>query len=641
MFNTRKKGMLIVTVLVVVLILPACNSQMLFTELTIGIAAEPVKLDPHNSGDGASFYVYDYMLEGLVGWDRDSKLAPALATSWEFSEGGIQFIAYLRKGVTFHDGTDFNSQAVKVNFDRIIDSTLKLIAYSAFKDIIDSVDIIDDYTVKFNLKKPHASFVYDLAGTYAKIISPSLVDRTPNDVAVYPVGTGPFKFVEWVPGERIIVDAYDNYWEGRPELDRIVFKPIPEETSRVAAVEAGNVDVILGFPLQDLERLQESCKLQVLTNPCGLPAYHFQLNMRKEPLTDIRVRHALNYAIDKETIVRTVYRGLARSLDSPLGPGVPAHTTVGTYEYNPDKARELLAKAGYSEGLRLVLWTGGKYLMDLELCEAVANYLEDVGIDVEIVSMDWATYLAKIRSPSPDAPPEYDLALLSAAPGNGDADMVWRLMIDSNAQPPDGVNLSFYSNPEVDALIQKELTIFDEEERNAVHAEIQEIVWNDAPWLFLVMPYQVAVMSKDIKGAYYYSFGLVLKDASLGQFLTGVYSTFDFHYDVVELYVRVVKEEYSGMIYDIEIFPEIQSPAWDSVEALEAPEGWNFEKVGKGVRFYTETNPLLKCQPVKFKFKIEGKRISWYIRVHVTDEAHGNLGMIISTRWRLYHFYLM
>lgn len=519
MFPTQSKQHLAFIIAIVVSIIAmaitaSCKPQPQGGDiLTVGVAAEPVKLDPHNSGDGASFTAYEYIVEGLVGWGKNGKLSPVLATAWQFSDDGTQVTIQLRKGVKFHDGTDFNAQAVKVNFDRIINPNLKLIGYSAFKDSIDGVDVVDDHTVKFDLKGPRASFIFDLNNTYAKIMSPDSLERSPDEVALHPIGTGPFRFVEWVPNQRVVVEAFDEYWGGRPRLDRIVYTPVPEAASRVAALEAGDIDIALGAPMEDITRLQASPKLQVLTGR-GMEAYHYQINMRKEPLGDIRVRRALNYAVDKDSVIKTLYQGLAVPLDSVIAPAIPAHVTVGAYEYNPDKAKQLLAQAGYSQGLKLVLWTSdGRYLMDRQLAEAVAGYLRDVGIEVQIVSMEWATYLDKIRSPSPDVPPEYDLALLNAAPGSGDADLAWRLFVHSESWPPAYVNIAFYSNSEVDTLIEKAHTIFDEDERNAIHAEIQEIVWNDAPWIFLLSPQQVVVASTKVKGTYFTLLGLNVKDA--------------------------------------------------------------------------------------------------------------------------------
>ncbi|MBN1451480.1 MAG: hypothetical protein JW963_10735 [Anaerolineales bacterium] len=491
------------------------NSQKGRGSLIVGVPAEPLSLDPASSGDGASGLVYDYMLEGLFGWDQKGALAPVLASSWNFSDDGTELTVQLRENVKFHDNSEFNAQAVKVTFDRILNPNLKLVGYAAFKDTVESVDVVEDNVVKFILKAPRPTFLYDLANSYARILSPKSLERSDEEINTNPIGTGPFKFVSWTPKQQIVVEAFNDYWGGLPNLEKITFKFIPEPASRIAALEAGDIDIAFSPPIQDVNRLASNSNFQVFVGP-GAEAYHYEMNMLKEPFKDLRVRQALNYAIDKDSIVKKIYLGYAKPLNSPMAELIPGHVAVGNYQYDPDKARTLLADAGYSNGLELTLWVpNGRYLMERELSDAVAGYLSDIGIEVKIVSMDYATYLDRLRNPTPGEIPDYDLALWNAQPGSGEPNMIWKLFVDSNSWPPNYVNIAYYANPEVDTLIQDAQVTLDEGKRNELHAKIQEIVWNDAPWIFVVSPNQLAVGTTKIKDVYYTQFLISLKDATI------------------------------------------------------------------------------------------------------------------------------
>ncbi len=483
--------------------------------VTVGIKAEPVKLDPHNSGDAASFTAYDYVVEGLVERDKDDKIAPVLATSWRFSEDGTSFTVELRKGVKFHDGSDLNADAVKANFDRILSPDLRLVAYNAFKDSIYRVEVVDQFTVRFYLKGPRPSFIFDLANSYAKIMSTESLNRSGDEIAQRPVGTGPFRLVEWTPRQHVVLEAFRDYWSPPPKLARVILRPIPDATQRIIALEARDIDVSMGPTPEDLARLQSNPELQVLTSP-SQETFTFQINTRKQALAGKLVRQALNYAIDKDSVIKTIYRGFAVPLDSPLAATVSGHVATGMYKYDPQKAKALLAQAGYGQGLRLVLWTtSGRYLQDQQLAESVAGYLRDVGVEVQLVTLDNTAYLERIRKPSPDAPPEYDLVFQNAQPGTGEANWAWSYFVDSRSWPPTGMNTSFYKNPHVDSLIDQARVTLDETRRNAMHQEIQGIVWQDAPWIFLLTPQQTAAAWSKIKGAYFTPAGVTVKHAYL------------------------------------------------------------------------------------------------------------------------------
>jgi len=471
--------------------------------LTISTFGDPISLDPPASGDGSSMVVYQYIVEGLVDWNAEGEIIPCLATNWEFSEDHTFLRVDLREGVLFHDGTAFNADAVKANFDRILDEDQGLVGYAAFAHILDEVAAIDAHVVEFRFKQPTPGFIFDLNNSYAKIMSPTSLNRPAEDIGLLPVGTGRFKLDAWIPRQEIVLLAFEDHWAGRPYVDRLIIRPIPEPSARTAALEATDIDVAMFPPLQDLDLIQRDSRLVVLMDD-GIEAYHFEINLLKERFSDLRVRRAFNHAIDKATIIRILYKGMASPLDSPISPKVSGHQVVGQYEYDPELARELLNDAQFDFENEVVIWsTSGRYLLDRELTEAVSGYLADVGMTVRTEFMDNATYFSRLRNPPSQEIPEYDLAFMNAAPGTGEANQAWRMFVATSAWPPDYVNFAYYSNDRVDALIGEALQASDPERRNEFHREIQEIVWNDAPWVFILSPKQFAYSDQRVAGTYF------------------------------------------------------------------------------------------------------------------------------------------
>jgi len=464
---------------------------------TMGTDAKTL-LPPHIN-DSPSSQVVRHIFEGLVEYDSKMKIKPLLAEKWEISDDGLTYTFYLKKGVKFHDGSDFNAQAVKKTFDFIINGKLR--RTSIYKERIKEVEVVDDYTVRFRLNATFGDFLNQLASSNAAILSPKAIEKYGNDYGEFgknPVGTGPFVFVEWKPGERILLKANENYWNGRPYLDEIDFRVTPEDVTRALQIQSGDAHVSTRIPPVMYAALQKDPRVVVEKVP-ETRVIFLGINTIKKPLDDVRVRKALNYAIDKEKICKVVLQGMAFPLKSPVSEMLPGHYPVGAYPYDPKKAKELLKEAGFDEKnkLKLELATPkGRYLMDYQTALAVQGMLKEVGVEVDVRPMEWGEYVNYLFAGRENA--KYDIYLL----GWGDtlaSNVIDRLFSSTNV-PPLGENIGFYSNPKIDELIAKILREVNDEKRNEYLAEAQKIIMDDAAWVFLHNVQELILYRKGLKG---------------------------------------------------------------------------------------------------------------------------------------------
>ncbi|MFQ6077158.1 MAG: ABC transporter substrate-binding protein, partial [Candidatus Bathyarchaeia archaeon] len=376
---------------------------------------------------------------------EEPTVLPLLATSWEVSpDDPNTWIFHLREGVKFHDGTPFNAEAVKVNIERMLNPENKAGGRSAFT-MITSVEVVDEYTVAITSDSPFMDLPGNLAYSVMCINSPTQLEKLGEEnYYTYPIGTGPFKFVEHKKGEEVRLEANEEYWGGRPFLDEFVMKPIPETPSRIMALEAGEVDVAYHVPPRDAQRFKENPDLGIeVLNPPSQRRIFVGMNNLWGPFKDVRVRQALNYAVDQQAIIDNILLGLTIPMDSPMPPSAACYSPIMQYEYNPDKAKELLAEAGYPDGFKATLRYGeGRYLLDSEVVQAVAAYLADVGVEVEVIPLEWGTYIGEIWKPPEENETQlffigWGLPTLTADMGVG--------FFTTDAWAPASLNSMFYS----------------------------------------------------------------------------------------------------------------------------------------------------------------------------------------------------
>ena len=466
--------------------------------LIIGIGAEPGTVDPlFLNGDQAINAILEVIEPLTTIYTPGGMVAPSLATEWSANADGTSWTFTLQQGIKFHDGTDFNADAVKFNLDRVRDPDVGSANVQGL-GLIDEVVVIDEFTVRFDLSQPLGYFPSVIASTAAGIISPASLTGDAYLQLTHLVGTGPYKFVEYVNAVHVLLEKNEDYWGDKPAYDELEFRIIPEPTGREAALRAGDVDIIVQPPPADLVALGDDPNLTATTAESRRFMF-LSINTQtpQQPLLlDKRVRQALNYAIDKQALIDTVLFGLGNPVDSPVPPVLPGYCSVGTYDYDPDKARALLAEAG-AEGMTIQMQSPtGRYLQDFQVSTAIAGYLRDVGIDVVgPTTADFPTYIGTLLKVPAEA--EHDLSFLGIAAIYPETGAHMGYFITSRI-PPGGLNTSFFTNQAVDDKVFEADGVPDRDAANALYCEAQNTIWDEAPWIFLWTQASSWVHSNDV-----------------------------------------------------------------------------------------------------------------------------------------------
>jgi peptide/nickel transport system substrate-binding protein len=465
--------------------------------LIVGQIAEPKALDPAAVTAVNDFRILMNVYDGLVRYrDGTLEVEPALATDWEISEDGTEYTFTLRDGVQFHDGSDFNAEAVKFNFERMLNEDHPYhdtgpFPLAFFFSAIETVEAVDDLTVKFTLNAPYAPFLSNLAYPTGLIVSPAAVEQHGAEFGRNPSGTGPFTFAEWRSNEAVVVEANPGYWDGAPELEAVVFRPITDANTRTAEMLAGGIDLMVEVPPVALSEFEGDS--YTLHEQAGPHVWFLILNAKEGPFADKRVRQAANYAVNKTALVEEVLEGTAEVAAGPTPPAFAwaYNEDLEPYPHDPDRARELIAEAGV-EGAELTFFVteGGSGMLDpVAMGTAIQADLEAVGFDVSIETYEWNTFLGEVN---PGLEGKADMAEMAWM--TNDPDTLPFLALRTEAWPDaGGFNSGYYSNPEVDELLEAARVATDQEERARLYKEMQTIVQDDAPWVFVANWKQNAV----------------------------------------------------------------------------------------------------------------------------------------------------
>jgi peptide/nickel transport system substrate-binding protein len=464
---------------------------------SIAVGIDPDTFDPAGQTTTTVQNMVDYMVETLVSVDDEGTVGPRLAETFETSEDGLTVTLGLVEGVTFHDGTPFNAEAVKFSLERILSPDLTVPLGAPYK-VIQSVTAVDESTVEIKLSRPSPGFLSALSVSTAAIISPASVtaEGNTNDNYQRPVGTGPYTFESYTAGESVTVTKFADYWGDEPYYDTVNFRVVPEAATRESLLLAGQVDMIILPPVSDLEALQNNDDVEVLVAPSDRTIF-ISLDFQDPLLSNKQARQALNYAVDKQAIVDNVLFGAAEVLDAPMAPSLFGYCETGSYDYDPDRARQLLAESG-AEGATLDLLTpSGRYVQDAQAAEAIAGYLREVGLTVNVSTSDFPSFLARVNAPHSEQ--TVDMHLLGWAPAYLDADFQMQ-MFRSATHPPKGLATSFYTNPEVEQLLAQADVEIDQDRREQLYCDASKIIWDDAPWIFLWTQSFPIVHSADVEG---------------------------------------------------------------------------------------------------------------------------------------------
>lgn len=455
------------------------------TVFRIAITADIDSFDPAGSRSLVVGNVVDYMVETLVKADKTGKVVPSLAKSWEFSKDGTEITFKLQEGVKFSDGSAFDAAAVKFNLDRILDPNVTMPGRAAYTPIKETT-VVDATTVKVKLSAANGSLVPSLTFTNAGIVSPKSMPKDSENYKALklnaPVGTGPYIFKEYVKGERVVVTKNANYWGAKPYYDEVVFRVVPDAATRESLILSGQVDMTTAVPITDIAALDKNSAVKVV-NAKSNRLIFIGLNTTSKYLDNPKVRQAFNYAINKDEIIKSLLLGNATAVDSPMVQGFFGYCKTGPYAYDPAKAKQLLKEANIPAGTKFkFLSPTGRYLADFQVSQAIAGYLKEVGIEVELTTSDYTTFIGTVLKPQKEA--VIDMHMLGWASTHMYGSHTTEMFYSKNA-PPNGFAATYYNKPEVDKLIDQAISEPDATKSADYFCQANKIIWEDAPWIFL------------------------------------------------------------------------------------------------------------------------------------------------------------
>lgn len=454
--------------------------------LIIAQRADVKTLDPQKSIDTISNKVINLMFESLLTLDENLTVVPQLATSWEQVDN-LNTVFHLRKDVTFHNGEPLTSEDVVFSLNRARSSAQ--VGYN-FTPIID-IKAIDKYTVQVTTDKPFGAILKYLSSVGGSIVSKKAVEESGNAFSQTPIGSGPYKFKEWIPGDKIVVEAFVNYHGEIPKNKTLIVRSIPEVTNRTIALETGEVDIAFDIGIMDRETVKESGDLELLEVEAPSTLY-LGFDNTNPLFQNKKLREAIAYAIDNESLAEFVFRGAALSGDSPIPPVIDVYNpNVKKYAQNIPLAKELMKEAGFENGLNIELWTSAQSTW-IDMCTIIQDQLKEIGILAEIKIFEWSTYVTVTSQPNKA------LYLLSWNVTSVDGDPVLYPLFHSNEKGMSG-NRSFYENKEIDSILLEARTTIDQDKRKSLYFKAQEIIQNELPHYTLVYPHYNLGARKAVK----------------------------------------------------------------------------------------------------------------------------------------------
>ena len=515
----------VVGVLVLAALFLAAGPAIAQTTFVFGNQGEPVSLDPAIITDGISNRITRQIYEGLVKYKgATTEVIPALAEKSEVSKDGTVWTFTLHKGVKFHDGNPCDAAAVVWNFDRWrlskhpqhenqIKAGQTFEYYEAQfggfdeKSLITKVEAVNPQTVRITLKNPQGPFLANLAMFVFDIVSPKAVEKHGLNFGKNPVGTGPFKFVEWKVGQEVILEANKDYWDKAhmPKVQRVVVRNIKDNSQRLAALKAGEVHGFEGLNPDDVKVVRADPNLQIILRPTNTTGY-VAFNYKVKELRDGRVRQAIAHAINKKGIVDALYGGTGMVANQFQAPPLWGYNKeLKDYEYNPERAKQLLKDSGFGQGLKEITWDDGKkeplqfwympgsrpyYPNPKEIAEAIAADLAKVGITVQLQTTDWAVYLDKRKNG------QLPLYMLGWTGDNGDPDNFVCYFFCSPGASREG----FYANQQLTDVLMEAQKLTDQPKRAALYRKEEQMIHDDVARIFIANNQPPLPFSKKVKG---------------------------------------------------------------------------------------------------------------------------------------------
>jgi peptide/nickel transport system substrate-binding protein len=457
------------------------------SELVIGLSADVESLDMRKLGSVVSMSLLKNINEPLLFFDENAELYPVLAESWEqIDDTTMRF--HLRQGVMFHHGVPFTAECVKYSLDKIMDPDFPAWMGFAMDGVVKEAKVVDDYTVDIITVGPTPSLLWRL--TLLDIVEPGYAEEGGQDK--HPMGTGPFRFVEFIPRQHFIMERNLDYWGEPSAFDRIVGRILPESGTRLAALLAGEVNMINSVTPEMMKQIQEAPGVEVVTGPTGRLIFG-NLRNDRPPLDNVKVRQALNYAIDKEAIVDTILKDIAIVAHAPLSPALLGARTDLEYPYDPEKAKQLLDEAGYAGEEIVFALPRGRYPNDGQVAEAIVGYWEAVGVNVKFEQGDFASIQPLVRQ-GKDGP--FDAAFQGWSADALDPVLMLLFLFHSDNSEVRAA----YNNPKVDEILDEANSEVDLDKVVELLEEAQSIIWDDAAVVFLYVPVEVLGISDNLEG---------------------------------------------------------------------------------------------------------------------------------------------
>jgi peptide/nickel transport system substrate-binding protein len=493
-------------------------------DLVVGFAGDATSLNPVVATDGQSYIAEWPIFDSLVELDDKLNIRPLLAESWDVSKDGLTYTFKLKKGVKWHDGKPFTARDVAFTFYSVLDPkvTTPHRAYfemlASFPELtnkespkkpeevaVKPVEVVDDHTVRFRLRFPSGAFLAVLVNPRAGIVPEHVLKGQDLNTAEFnrkPVGTGPFKFVEWKRGERIVLEANEQYHGGRPGLNRVIFRIIPDAVVLLQELRAGGVDFVDRPPLIEVGRMKQTPGFQVLVADNTSYTY-FGWRQDLAPFDDVRVRRALNHAIDVPTIVKEVLQGYAQIATGQFPPSSFAFDpAVKPYAYDPNRAKALLAEAGWKPGPDGVLVKDGKrFSFSVRHDQAdqtvkdsaviIQEYLKRIGVEARLEALDWPTFVKKLFAS------EFEGIVVGWTNHNDPDPFAYTIWHSSQWK---GRNFAHYKNPRADEALEAARRTANQAERKKHYSEFSKILMEDAPYVFLYFGQQVYITRQGYEG---------------------------------------------------------------------------------------------------------------------------------------------
>lgn len=467
-------------------------------DVVVAVGSNFTTLDPYDANDTLSQAVAKSFYQGLFGLDKDMKVKNVLAKGYTVSDDGLTYTITLRQGVKFQDGADFDAAAVKANLDRASNPDNPLKRYNLYKNIA-KTEVVDPATVKITLKQPFSAFINILAHPATAMISPQALEKYGKDIGFHPVGTGPYQLETWNQTDFVKVKKFAGYWQqGLPKLDSITWRPVTDNNTRAAMLQTGEAQFAFPIPYEQAALLAKNKNLELVASPSIMQRY-ISMNVTQKPFDNPKVREALNYAINRQALVKVAFAGYATPATGVVPPSIAYAQSYQPWPYDPAKARELLKEAGYPDGFSTTLWSSHNHSTAQKVLQFTQQQLAQIGVKARITAMDAGQRAAEVEGKG-QKESGVRMFYTGWSASTGEADWALSPLFASQNWPPTQFNTAFYSNKQVDSDLAAALKTNDPQEKTRLYKEAQDIIWKESPWIPLVVEKLVSAHSKNLTG---------------------------------------------------------------------------------------------------------------------------------------------